>query len=149
YLSYASAAENTVQENWECYTAPTPGLLGAKILNDVDLNVLREYIDWKPFFISWELHGNFPAILEDEKVGVEATKLYKDANAMLDQIIAEKWLTARGSIGFWPAARTAADSVSVKAESKTIQLEFLRQQIKKAADQPNLSLADFIKPGTD
>jgi 5-methyltetrahydrofolate--homocysteine methyltransferase len=113
----------------------------------VDLAEIRNYIDWKPFFISWELHGNFPAILTDEKVGAEATKLYHDANHMLDQIVREKWLEAQGAAGFWPAARTGSDTVTVeRTDAEPIQLEFLRQQIKKAADQPNLSLADFIRP---
>jgi 5-methyltetrahydrofolate--homocysteine methyltransferase len=99
------------------------------------LNELREFIDWKPFFIAWEMHGNFPAILTDEIVGVEATKLYNDANALLDKIIAEKWLTAKGTIGFWEAASND-DEVEVKkqvgnSESEVVKLQFLRQQIQK------------------
>jgi 5-methyltetrahydrofolate--homocysteine methyltransferase len=95
------------------------------------------------------MHGKFPAILEDDIVGAEATKLYKDANALLDTIIAEKWLTARGVIGFWEAQRTAPDTIQLGASTKEgapVKLEFLRQQIKKAAGQPNFSLADFISP---
>jgi 5-methyltetrahydrofolate--homocysteine methyltransferase len=110
-----------------------------------DLETLRSFIDWKPFFITWEMHGNFPEILTDSVVGKEATKLYNDANALLDQIIAEKWLTAKGTIGFWEASSNN-DDVEVKTENEFVNLSFLRQQIKKAADQPNLSLADFIAP---
>jgi 5-methyltetrahydrofolate--homocysteine methyltransferase len=97
------------------------------------------------FFIAWELHGNYPEILTDSVVGVEASKLFKDANDLLDKIIAENWLQAKATIGFWEAA-SKEDDVFVKTASDTVQLSFLRQQIQKAADQPNLSLADFIAP---
>jgi len=147
YLTIEKAQANKVQADWDHYTAPVPSFTGAKQFIDFPLSTIRQYIDWKPFFISWELHGNFPAILTDEKVGTEATKLYDDANRMLDQIISEKWLSAQGVIGFWPAVRTASDTVAVSATSP-VNLEFLRQQIQKAPGQPNLSLADFIKPGT-
>ena len=92
------------------------------------------------------MHGKFPALLTDEIIGKEATKLYNDAKKLLQQIIDEKWLTARGVIGFWEANRTAPDTVIVKTSKEDISLQFLRQQIKKAAGQPNLSLADFIVP---
>jgi 5-methyltetrahydrofolate--homocysteine methyltransferase len=92
------------------------------------------------------MHGSFPEILSDEVVGIEATKLYKDANALLDQMIAGKWLNARGVVGFWEAA-SDNDSIQVKVKDHTpVELQCLRQQIKKAPGQPNLSLADFIKP---
>jgi 5-methyltetrahydrofolate--homocysteine methyltransferase len=92
------------------------------------------------------MHGKFPAILTDSIIGVEATKLYNDAKKLLQQIIAEKWLNARGAIGFWEAKKVAADSIDILAGQEVIQLEFLRQQIKKAEGQPNLSLADFVAP---
>ncbi len=147
YISYEDAKKNKVKIDWESFTPVKPTFLGTKVFEDFDLNELREFIDWKPFFIAWEMHGNFPAILTDEIVGVEATKLYNDANVLLDKIIAEKWLTAKGTIGFWEA-NSNDDTVVVTTESSKVNLEFLRQQIKKAADQPNLSLADFIKPST-
>lgn len=146
YLSYADAAANPVKVDWAGYQAPAPGFTGARVFEDVPLEDIRPFIDWKPFFISWELHGNFPDILSDNKVGTEATKLYNDANAMLDQLIAEKWLSARGAIGFWPAKRVAPDTVALTDGNAEVRLEFLRQQIKKAPGQPNLSLADFIQP---
>jgi len=146
YLSFADAQANKVKVDWDSYTPPVPSFTGTKVFVNYDLAELREYIDWKPFFISWELHGSFPQILEDPKVGVEATKLYNDANALLDQIVNEKWLTAQGVIGFWPATRVAADTVNVHRDGNELELQFLRQQIRKAADQPNLSLADFIAP---
>jgi 5-methyltetrahydrofolate--homocysteine methyltransferase len=145
YVSYADAVKNKVNIDWNNFTPVQPTFLGTKVFEDVDLAELRAYIDWKPFFIAWEMHGNFPAILTDEIVGTEATKLYNDANALLDKIIAEKWLTAKGTIGFWQA-NSNDDTVIVQHQSSTVNLEFLRQQIKKAADQPNLSLADFIAP---
>ncbi|MDI9364155.1 MAG: methionine synthase [Flavobacterium sp.] len=147
YLTYAEALKKKVAINWDNYQPITPNFTGTKVFEEYNLGELRAYIDWKPFFIAWEMHGNFPAILTDEIVGKEATKLYQDANALLDKIIAEKWLTAKGVIGFWPA-ESSNDSVFVKSDTSNVTLEFLRQQIQKAADQPNLSLADFIKPST-
>jgi 5-methyltetrahydrofolate--homocysteine methyltransferase len=115
-------------------------------LKEYSLAEIATYIDWQPFFIAWELHGKFPALLSDEIIGVEATKLYHDAQKLLKQIIDEKWLTAQGVVGFWEANKTAPDTVHVHHEGHATSLEFLRQQIKKAPGQPNLSLADFIAP---
>lgn len=145
YLSYADAKKKKVKVDWENHTTQTPSFTGTKVFEDYDLTVLRSFIDWKPFFITWEMHGNFPEILTDAVVGTEATKLYKDANALIDTIIREKWLTAKGTIGFWEANSTE-DDVEVRTEKEFVQLSFLRQQIQKAPDQPNLSLADFIAP---
>ncbi len=145
YLSYKDALQNKVKVDWNNHTTATPSFTGTKVFEDFDLNILRPYIDWKPFFITWEMHGNFPEILTDAVVGKEATKLYNDANALLDKLIAEKWLTAKGIIGFWEAS-SEGDDVEVTTGKEYVQLSFLRQQIKKAADQPNLSLADFIAP---
>ncbi|WP_026764805.1 methionine synthase [Sediminibacterium salmoneum] len=147
YLPYAEALQNKVAIDWDSYTPPTPSFTGTKVFDQYDLNELRTFIDWKPFFITWEMHGNFPAILTDEVVGAEATKLYNDANALLDKIIAEKWLTAKGVIGFWEAVSNN-DDVEVSTGNNKVQLCFHRQQIKKAPGQPNLSLADFITPAT-
>lgn len=145
YLSYSDSLKNKVTIDWANYTPTTPTFTGTKVFNDFDLNDIRAFIDWKPFFIAWEMHGNFPEILTDTVVGKEATKLYNDANALLDKIIAEKWLTAKGTIGFWEAA-SKEDDVTVIDQGKETTLSFLRQQIKKAPGQPNLSLADFIAP---
>lgn len=148
YLSFEEAQKNNTKIDWENYTPPVPTFTGTKIFNDYSLAELRNYIDWKPFFISWELHGNFPAILTDEKVGVEATKLYNDANKLLDTLINEKWLTAQGVIGFWEAGSDGKDTIIVNNNGEALHLESLRQQIKKAPGQPNLSLSDFVKPGS-
>lgn len=148
YLPFEQAQENHVAIDWNNYTPVVPQFTGTKILDNYDLNELVDYIDWGPFFIAWELHGKFPAILQDEKVGKEATKLFEDANELLKTIIKEKWLTARGVIGFWQANSNGKDSMFVYDESgkEKTRLESLRQQNKKAAGQPNFSLADFVKP---
>ncbi len=146
YISYEDALKNKTAINWTNYHPVKPTFTGTKVFDNYDLNELRAFIDWKPFFITWEMHGSFPEILSDEVVGTEATKLYNDANALLDQMIAGKWLNARGVVGFWEAA-SDKDSIQVKVKDHTpVELECLRQQIKKAPGQPNLSLADFIKP---
>lgn len=148
YLPFEQAQENRVAIDWNNFTPVVPQFTGTKILDNYDLNELVDYIDWGPFFIAWELHGKFPAILQDEKVGKEATKLYEDARELLSTIIKEKWLTARGVIGFWQAQSNGKDSVFVYDENgkEKARLESLRQQNKKAAGQPNFSLTDFIKP---
>ena len=130
---------------------PAPPLQpGVHVFDDWDLADLRQYIDWTPFFRAWELHGNYPAILTDEVVGETATQLFADANAMLDQIIAEKWLTARGVAGLWPCARDGDDVTihRVRREEQVV-LPFLRQQVKKSRDRANMCLADFIDPNGD
>lgn len=147
YLSYPDALQNKISIDWKNYHPVQPGFTGTKVIESFDLRELRAYIDWKPFFIAWELHGSFPEILSDAVVGKEAGKLYSDANAMLDNIIAEQWLTAKGVVGFWKA-NSDGDDVRVSDNDKIHQLSFLRQQIKKAPGQPNLSLADFIAPAS-
>jgi len=147
YLSYPDALQNKVKIDWNNYHPVQPAFTGTKVIESYDLNELRSYIDWKPFFIAWELHGSFPEILSDAVVGKEASKLYKDANEMLDNMIAEQWLKAKGVVGFWKA-NSDGDDVQVTDNNETCRLSFLRQQIKKAAGQPNLSLADFVAPAT-
>ncbi|MBO9620869.1 MAG: methionine synthase [Niabella sp.] len=150
FLPFGDAQQNKAAIDWNGFQPKQPRFTGVKTFEDYDLSEIRTFFDWQPFFISWELHGKFPQILEDPIIGKEATKLYNDANKLLDQIIAEKWLTAQGTVGFWPARKTGDDTIEVHPESdKTIALQFLRQQIKKAAGQPNLSLADFISPGAE
>jgi len=145
---YVEALKNKMSIDWSKFEAATPSFTGNQAIEINDLSVLVDYIDWKPFFIAWELHGNFPAILTDEKVGEVASKLYDDANALLQTIIKEKWLTAKGSIGFWEAS-AQGDDVTLNHNGEKTQLHFLRQQAKKAAGQPNFSLADFICPSTE
>ena len=150
FLAYPKAVENKMQIDWENAILPTPTFTGKKIIEEIELSALSPYIDWTPFFIAWEMHGKFPGILKDEKIGVEATKLYEDANKMLEEIVAEKWLQPKAVLGFWPANSDDKDTVTVldTENNEEIELQFLRQQMKKASGQPNLSLADFIAPAT-
>lgn len=151
YLTYEEAARNRMQINWKSWSPVAPALNGTKTFHDYSLQEISKYIDWSPFFIAWELGGRFPDLLKDEKIGVEATKLYEDAKAMLQTIIDEKWLSAHAVIGFWPANSNGKDSVHLYDEdhNKVVSLEFLRQQVKKAEGEPNISLADFIAPETE
>ena len=130
---------------------PAPPLQpGLHRFDDWSLDDLRECIDWTPFFRAWELHGTYPSILEDEVVGETAQALKADADAMLDKLIAEKWLTARGVCAFWPCARDGDDvTIHLADEERHVTLPFLRQQIKKSRDRANMCLADFIDPAGD
>ncbi|QNQ11981.1 methionine synthase [Sphingomonas alpina] len=124
-----------------------PAQPGLHIFSDWDLNDLREVIDWTPFFRAWELAGNYPAILQDAIVGESARSLFDDANAMLDKIIAEKWLTAKGVVGLWPCRREG-DDVVIETEEE-VRMPFLRQQIAKREGRANMCLTDFIDPAGD
>jgi 5-methyltetrahydrofolate--homocysteine methyltransferase len=145
YLPFKEAQQNPANIEWNNFTPVKPSFTGAKILEKYSIAEIADFIDWQPFFIAWEMHGKFPQLLTDEVIGSAATLLYKDAQKLLKQIIDEKWLTARAAVGFWPAERTAPDTVTINNKEEKIKLEFLRQQIKKAPGQPNISLADFIK----
>lgn len=147
-LAYSQACERGLKIDWKDYQPPAPSFTGVRVLENYPLQELVDRIDWTPFFITWELAGKFPAILEDEVVGETATALYADARAMLDSIVNEGWLEARAAFGFWPAARTAADDITVYADSgETLAtLHHLRQQMAKENNQPNLSLADYVAP---
>ncbi len=121
-----------------------PRMPGVHEFLDWDLNDLRKYIDWTPFFRAWELAGNYPAILEDKVVGESASSLFADAQAMLDKIIAEKWLTARGVAGLWPCRRQGDDIIVHVQDEEHVTLPMLRQQIAKREGRANMCLADFI-----
>jgi 5-methyltetrahydrofolate--homocysteine methyltransferase len=151
YIPYAEAAQNHVSIDWSGFRATEPAFIGTKDFPEYSLAELVPYIDWTPFFTTWELRGKYPAILNDKVVGIEATKLFKDATALLDTIVGEEWLQAKGVIGFWPVSGTAADTVTLFDEEggERTRLEFLRQQIKKAPGQPHFSLADFIQPAAN
>ena len=123
---------------------------GVHVYDDWDLADLRNYIDWTPFFRAWELHGNYPAILTDDIVGESATSLFADANAMLDKIINEKWLRAKGVAGLWPCWRDGDDVVVYCEQTEAhVRLPFLRQQIAKREGKANMCLADFISRDGD
>ncbi len=146
YISYREAVSNKTVVDWENYQPVPPAKPGITVLKDYDLATIASYIDWGPFFIAWEMPGRYPAVLEDAVYGAEARKLKVDAEQMLQRIASEKWFTANGVIGIWPASSDGADTVTVEAEAGQVKLEFLRQQVKKAKGQANASLADFIKP---
>jgi 5-methyltetrahydrofolate--homocysteine methyltransferase len=129
---------------WAEYAPPAPNAPGVTVFDDYPLAELVERIDWTPFFSAWELSGRFPAILDDAVVGAQAAELYRDAREMLDRIVAEKWLTARGVIGLWRANAVGDD---VELDDGTT-LRFLRQQADKPADRPDFCLADFVAPKT-
>ncbi|MCT7359659.1 methionine synthase [Thalassolituus pacificus] len=148
-LPYEKACANAYQGDWDNYQPPKPNKLGITVYEDFDLADLAQYIDWTPFFMSWELAGKYPRILEDEVVGEAATALFKDAQAMLTRIIDEKLFNARGVVGLWPAQRRGADDIAVFNEDRSAELAVLhqlRQQTDKPNDQPNYSLADFVAP---
>jgi 5-methyltetrahydrofolate--homocysteine methyltransferase len=148
YITLAAARSNASVIDWKVTQHIKPTFLGRKEFINYPLAEIRRYIDWTPFFQTWMLAGRYPAILNDAVVGVEATKLFADANAMLDDIIKDNSLHANGVVAFYPAQRVGDDVLLFK-DSKTEQqatFHFLRQQNKKAAGLPNFCLADFISP---
>ncbi|HHO59428.1 MAG TPA: methionine synthase, partial [Thiotrichales bacterium] len=148
-FSLEQARANRFKGDWENYTPPAPSFTGIKTFDDYSLAEISDYIDWTPFFHAWELAGKYPKILSDEVVGEEATRLFNDAQKMLQQVVDEKWLQARAVIGFFPANSTGDDITLYtdddRAEVRAV-LHHLRQQMEKPADRPNSCLADFIAP---
>ena len=148
-LSLADARANAYKPDLS-EKAPPPEQPGLHVFQDWDLANLVETFDWTPFFRAWELHGTYPSILSDDVVGESARALHADALAMLDKIVSEKWLTARGVAGFWPCAREEDDIVVyLTEEERHVRLPMLRQQIRKSRDRANFCLADFIDPDGD
>ena len=150
YLSIQEARANKWQTDWKQYAPPQPKFLGVKTFENYALEELIPYIDWTPFFQSWQLAGKYPAILEDPVVGTEASKLYADAQAMLRLIVAKQWLQARAVIGFFPANCIADDDLELYTDDSRsgvlTNLHHLRQQNKKAPGLPNYCLSDFVAP---
>ena len=147
-LPYAAAVAKKPTFDWATYQPPVPSFTGTKVLENIDLNVLTDYIDWTPFFISWDLAGKFPRILTDEVVGEAATALYQDAREMLSKLIDEKLISARAVFGFWPANQVQDDDIQLydDAGQPLAKLHHLRQQIIKTDGKPNFCLADFVAP---
>ncbi len=145
----AAARAKRFTPDWQLYTPPKPNFLGTRAFGPYGLGELASYIDWTPFFQTWELAGHYPMILEDDVVGEAARSLFADGQAMLKQAVAEKWFEARGVAGFWPANADGDDIVIWTDETRTAErarLFTLRQQMSKAEGRPNLALADFIAP---
>jgi 5-methyltetrahydrofolate--homocysteine methyltransferase len=148
FLSIEAARKNKLQLDFDAYTPVKPNFIGSKTV-DVELAQLVEYIDWTPFFQSWELYGKYPAILTDEVVGEQATALFADAQNMLRQIVTEKWFTAKGILGIFPANTINDDDIELQPTTDNGQRTTfltLRQQSQKTAGAPNIALADFIAP---
>ena len=141
---------NTSSLDWKAYEPVVPKTLGNTVIRDYPLEKIREYFDWTPFFITWELHGKYPGILEDKVVGEEATKLFKDANEMLDKIIAEKAFQCDAVMGLYPASAIEGDMTEIYADDTRTNvqatLHHLRQQTARPAERPYRSLADFVAP---
>ena len=146
-IPYAEAVIMKEYFDWKNYKPVKPATEGVKVFREFDLGTIAKYIDWGPFFIAWEMPGRFPEVLSDKIFGAEAKRIYDDAQKLLKKVIDEKWFTANGVIGFWPATSNNADTITLQTEKGEIKLESLRQQLKKAVGQPSFSLADFIKPG--
>lgn len=145
FLSIEEARKNKFKIDWENYEPIKPNFIGTKTI-EVELSELVDFIDWTPFFQSWELYGKFPAILTDEIVGEQATHLFEDAQKMLSQIVSEKWFTAKGILGIFPASTINHDDVELVTSSGVEKFLTLRQQSQKTVGAPNIALADFIAP---
>jgi len=146
----AQARANPVKIDWTGYQVPAPEFLGTKVIDDWDLAEIARYIDWTPFFQTWEMKGVYPAILDDEKQGAAARALFADAQAMLDRIIEERWFGPRAVVGFWPANASGDDIRLFTDEDRgtvLTTLHTLRQQHAKRQGRPNVALADFVAPG--
>ena len=149
-IAYPAAVANGLQLDWQTYQPPCPTFIGTRVYDNFPLEQLLDTIDWTPFFITWELAGKFPKILDDKIVGEQARELYQDAQVMLTRIVDENLLTAKAVVGFWPCARTGPDELSVYADESRSDviatLHHLRQQTEKQGGKPNASLADFVAP---
>ncbi len=148
-LPLAAARANAMQIDWSDYSVEAPKFTGAQVVEDWDLAEIARYIDWTPFFQTWELKGVYPRILEHEKYGEAARALLKDAQAMLEQIISEQWFKPRAVVGFWPANRHGDDIRLFTDETRAQELATLytlRQQTSKRKNSPNLAMADFVAP---
>ena len=147
-LTYEQAIAARPKLDWKNYLPPAPQFTGTRQLDNYPLSELIDTIDWTPFFITWDLHGKFPAILDDEVVGEQARELFNDAQTMLNMILTEHWLDARAVIGFWPATCINNDDIRVfdEAGNALADLHHMRQQMQKRPGEHNFSLADFIAP---
>jgi len=145
-IPYSEAVITKEYFDWKNYKPVKPAVEGVKVFKEFDLGTIAKYIDWGPFFIAWEMPGRFPEVLSDKIFGAEAKRIFDDAQKLMQKIVDEKWFTANGVIGFWPATSNNADTVTLQTEKGEVKLESLRQQLKKAVGQPSFSLADFIKP---
>jgi 5-methyltetrahydrofolate--homocysteine methyltransferase len=151
-LPLEAARANAFQPDFAAHPPVAPAFTGVQTIDDVRVETLIPYIDWTPFFRAWELHGNYPAILDDDVVGASARSLFADARGMLERIVAEDWLSPKGVIGIWPARREG-DDVAIFADAgrtrPLARFPFLRQQVAKREGRASMCLADFIHPEAD
>jgi len=149
-VTIEKARANRAEIDWEGYAPPQPSFTGVKTFDDYPLESLRPYIDWTPFFHSWQMKASYPGILDDPEKGEEARRLFADAQEMLDRMVAERWLQARATIGLFPANALEDDSVELYTDGSRRELlstlHFLRQQKQKSPGRPNRSLADYVAP---
>ncbi|MCQ0989488.1 methionine synthase [Jiella marina] len=148
-LTLAAARANAFKTDWSAFEAKAPSFFGTRVFKDFDLADLASHIDWTPFFQTWEMKGRYPAILEDERQGEAARALFNDAQAMLKQIVEEKWFKPQAVVGFWPANAVGDDIRLFTDESRKDELATfftLRQQLTKRGDRPNLAMSDFVAP---
>jgi 5-methyltetrahydrofolate--homocysteine methyltransferase len=148
-LPIEDARNNRAPIAWESFSPVAPTFEGARVLEDISLDDLRPYIDWTPFFGTWDLAGSYPKILDDDVVGSVARDLFADGQAMLDTIISEHWLAPKAVLGFWPANAIGDDIAVYTDQSRTAELarlHTLRQQVRHADDRPNWALSDFVAP---
>ncbi|MDC7994384.1 methionine synthase [Altibacter sp. HG106] len=146
YVSLEAARANKLQIDWDASDMLTPKELGVQQMDDIPLEILVPYIDWTPFFRSWDLHGKYPEILNDAVVGPQATELFSDAQQMLRKVISEKWLQAKAVFGLFPANQVNHDDIEVCSGTQTYHFRTLRQQKEKSSGRPNIALADYIAP---
>ena len=149
YVTYTQAQKNPFQIDWQNFIPKKPKELGMQTLTSLNLELLLPFIDWTPFFRSWDLHGKYPNILQDAVVGEQASVLFQDAQSMMTKIIEEKWLTAKARFGLFPVNAVGDDIEIYSDEKRTATLGkwiTLRQQLKKSKEQPNIALSDFITP---
>jgi 5-methyltetrahydrofolate--homocysteine methyltransferase len=150
YLSLEAARRNAFVCNWEAYEPPRPASIGVQTIENLPLETLVPYIDWSPFFLTWELAGKYPAILDDPVVGESARDLFRDASQMLEHLCREKRLKANAAFGFWPCNRTGPEELTLfedeERKTELARLQHLRQQTIRGAGRPNYSLADFVGP---
>jgi len=149
YVTYTQAQKNPFQIDWQNFIPKKPKELGMQTLTSLNLELLLPFIDWTPFFRSWDLHGKYPNILQDAVVGEQASVLFQDAQSMMTKIIEEKWLTAKARFGLFPVNAVGDDIEIYSDEKRTATLGkwiTLRQQLKKSKEQPNIALSDFIAP---
>ncbi len=150
WLSISEARANKTRIDWSSYTPPKSAFTGIKIIDDISLSEIQQYIDWSPFFKTWELAGSYPKILDDEVVGEHARQLFDDAKKMLQQIIDENWLQARAVVGIFPANQINDDDIELytdeSRDNALMTLHHLRQQTRKPPGRPNQCLSDFVAP---